>query len=138
MKDKINNNYQQQLITEIVDTILETTAKFFDNNIIYDNSEEYLTNFLNVDLDELTVIVRFVVEAFSQAIYLNKYQNIRDYVIQITSQELILFLIQEDKKSELFHNNITNFRNEMVNHITNNIFVADNTLVKGKNHATFN
>ena len=138
MKDKINNNYQQQLITEIVETILETTMKFFDNNIAYNNSEKCLANFLNVNLDELTVIVRFIVEAFSQAIYLNKYQSIRDYVIQITSQELILFLAQEDKESELFHNNMMNFRNEMVNHITNNIWVVDNTLIEEKNHATFN
>jgi|688.fasta_scaffold975439_2 hypothetical protein len=122
----MDNSNDKQMISEIVEIVSQTSITTLNNkNIKYKNLEDYIIGFLNVTDKELRAIVGFVVEFLPQRIYLDKYQSVRDHVLEMISRELILFLVQEDKKSKQFQNNIKNFRDEIVNEIVNNIYVLD-------------
>ena len=127
------DNNTQNMISEIVEIISQTSvATSTKQNIQYPKPEDYIENFLGVTDKELTAIVGFVVNFLPQRIYLNKYETVKNYVTEMISRELILFLVQEDKKSEQFQNNIKNFRDEIVNEIVNNIYVLDETKKQGE------
>jgi hypothetical protein len=122
----MDNSNDKQMISEIVEIVSQTSITTLNNkNIKYKNLEDYIIGFLNVTDKELRAIVGFVVEFLPQRIYLDKYQSVRDHVLEMISRELILFLVQEDKKSKQFQNNIKNFRDEIVDEIVNNIYVLD-------------
>ena len=128
-----NNN--QEMISDIVEIIKQTSiTTLTSQNIKYPNKEDYVVNFLGVTEKELTAIVDFVVYFLPQRIYLNKYESVKNYVVEMISRELILFLVQEDKKSEQFQNNIKNFRDEMVNEIVNNTYIQDLSNKEGESH----
>ena len=129
----MDNNNNQQMILEIVEIVSQTAITTLTNqNIKYQNTEDYIISFLDMTNKELTAVVGFVVEFLPQRIYLDKYQSVKNYVLEMLSRELILFLVQEDKKSKQFQNNIKNFRDEIVNEIVNNIYVLDKELHSGE------
>ena len=129
----MNNSNNQQMISEIVEIISQTAITTLTNqNIKYKATEDYIISFLDMTNKELKAVVGFVVEFLPQRIYLDKYQSVKNYVLEILSRELILFLVQEDKKSKQFQNNIKNFRDEIVNEIVNNIYVLDKELHSGE------
>ena len=129
----MNNSNNQQMISEIVEIISQTAITTLTNqNIKYKATEDYIISFSDMTNKELKVVVGFVVEFLPQRIYLDKYQSVKNYVLEILSRELILFLVQEDKKSKQFQNNIKNFRDEIVNEIVNNIYVLDKELHSGE------
>jgi hypothetical protein len=117
-------NKEQQIISEIVKIISQTSiTALTEENIKYPNKEDYIQSFLGVTNNELEKITEFVVQFLPQRIYLNKYETVKNYIIGMISQELILFLAQEDINSEQFADNIKSFRDEVVNEIVNNIYV---------------
>ncbi len=120
-------NNSEHLVSDIVEIISQTaTTTLTNQNIKYKSDKDYLISFLDVTDQELKAIAKFIVEFLPQRIYLEKYQNIRNYVLLMISKELVFFLIQEDKKSVQFSNNIKNFKDEIVNEVVNNIYVSEN------------
>lgn len=117
--------YNQDLITlNISELIVETSIRSLEHqNIKFTKPEEYLINFLDLSKDELKAVIGFVVEALPSYIYLDKYEEVRNYALLFISRELILFLIQEDKKSQEFQHNMRNFRNEILDEILNNVYI---------------
>lgn len=118
------DNKEQQIISEIVKIISQTSiAALTEQNIKYPNKEDYIKHLLGITNNELEIITEFVVQFLPQRIYLNKYETVKNYITEMISQELILFLVQEDKNSEQFVDNIKSFKDEVVNEIVNHIYV---------------
>jgi hypothetical protein len=119
-------NDHNMMVTDISAIITETAITTLEKqNIKYSNSEEYIINFLNFTNDELKAVVDFIAEALPQYIYLNKHEDVRDHAVFLISKELITFLVQEDKKSSEFQNNIKNLRNEIIAELLNNVYVKN-------------
>ncbi len=130
------DNSEQQMISKIVETISKACIlTLMNQNIKYPKKHDYVENFLGVTDKELVTITSFVVRFLPQRIYLNRYVGIKNYVVGMIAQKLILFLLQEDKKAEQFSNNIKNLRNEIVNEVANNIYILDKEEATGGKHA---
>ncbi len=119
-------SYSQQMTSDIVEVISQSTVGILNSHDIkYETMNDYLTNFLGLTIKELESAVGFIVAFLPTAIYLDKSKEVRMSVIKIFSKKFILFLVQEDKMSEFFQNNIKNFKDELIDEIVNDIYTVD-------------
>ncbi len=111
------NKAQDQLIQDILSNINDVSAE------ILKDTKHSISNLLGVSAKHLVRIIRFVTNELPHHIYLDKYENVKNYFQIYFIQSLILFLAQEDVKSEDFLDSLINFKNEILNHVTNNVYV---------------
>lgn len=111
---------KEEIISKIINLVDTTTKDMVDNNKL-----EHLKYVTGVDSNEINSIISYIVNFLPKKLFLDKNENIRDYTIIRISQDIILFLAQEDIKSKYFKNNLDNFKNEIINHVNNEVFIKD-------------
>ena len=119
---------KSQLVINVVNTIRDAinNSVFAGQPLAQSKSQEDITDFLRISNPELVAIVTFVTDVLPEKLYLQKYNEVNDYAIGLISKELILFLVQEDKNSDYFKNNLENFRDEMLGTILGDVYLDDN------------
>ena len=121
------NSEKKHLISNVVNIITDTVNIVDSSNQTTKkvNSEERLANILGITHLELVAIATFVADILPEKLYLQKYKEVKDYAVGLIAKELILFLVQEDKYSEYFKNNLENFRDEMLSNIISDVYLDD-------------
>ena len=115
-----------QLNSEICSIMFNIAKEMLNKDgMQFSSEDEYVENFLGVTPEELKVIVKFVLEDLPTRIYLDSSENVRDYAVVLISKDLVMFLVQENKESDEFKNNLVNFRQEITNEILTKVTVVN-------------
>lgn len=121
----LSNNTNNSSHLSSNETLLSKLGKALDFKTL-EKSEAKIESVLGVTMDELQTLIRFVIETLPDTIYLKENESVKNYASCLISQELPLFLAQEDKRSTDFVQNVKNFRSNILDAILNNTYVHTN------------
>lgn len=91
----------------------------------YENNEEYLTAFLNIDLKQLKVICSYIVNFIPYKIYLEKYSGVRNYLQLYIIQNIISMLLQENINDENLRCYLESIKDLIIFKLMNKTYLID-------------
>lgn len=115
------NNFIASTNEMVIEAATKIITASHDNKNV--SIEHALNNILGVNFDQLKKIIIFVIDYLPNQIYLDKNQDIMNYLQYKLIKNLILFLIQEDITSKYFENSLVNFRDEILSELFNSTYV---------------
>ena len=111
------NARKEKFVTDIFDYIANICQNQPSD---YEVADDRVFDVLGIGKKDLKTILKKIVVALPDYIFLSQLPNIYDEVLEYLTKEYILFQCQEDINSPDFVNNLINFIYEIINEINQN------------------